>query len=127
METRKVVTILIAGLNEIVSNLEELVSEEGGGKGPKDKEETGSRSSRSSRAKDKDKDEVDDDDNDDDDGEATEDDIVKATRAALKVLDKEDVVKIIKKHGKKEKASEVAANLRQKVIDALEEAVENAD
>lgn len=149
METRKVAVILAAFMTAVASaadtaskDLEELISEDdGNGKGGKDergsrrggrdekdeKEERGSRSSRDRDEKggkngDKDKGGKGDDDH------ATEKEIVSATRAALKVLEEDEVLAIIKKHGDgAKKATEVEPEFRQDVIDALEEAVEDAD
>jgi len=130
MDARRVAAILIAACNDLVEKLEEEMTadkEDGG-------EDKPTRRERPSRAK---ADDGDDDpprrsrakpaDDDGDGDEPSEDDIAKATRAALKVLEQDDVVAIIKKHGRANRATEVKPALRQKVIDALEKAVDEAN
>ena len=56
-----------------------------------------------------------------------EDDVIDAVRAAQKVLDGDDIKKLIRKHGKAARASEVEADNRQALLDALEKAVADAD
>lgn len=150
METRKLASIFVSFLNAFIQVAEEAVEmvEKELAKGDDDKPEKGekkkdeeksSRSSRSSRSSKKDDDDDDDDDDekkgdddDDDDDkkkgddEPSEDDCVDAVRAALKVLDRADVTKLVKKYGKADKASEVEPENRQKLIDALEKAVDAA-
>lgn len=137
METRKLASVIVSGLNDLAEKIEEALAEDGGDEGGKGKgkdrasSSTSSRSSRSSaRGKDADESDDDDDDKDDDDGDGDEpssDDCVKAARAALKVLEKDEVTKIVKKYGKVEKSADVPADKRQAVIDALEKAVEEAE
>jgi hypothetical protein len=116
METRKLAALLVTVLNAAAEQIEEAMSEDAGdgkeGKGGKDKEE---KAGGKRRRNDK---QVDD---------PSEDDIVDAVRGAQKVLESNDVKKILKKHGKAERASEVEPENRQAVIDALEKAVEDAD
>lgn len=128
MELRAFVVALVSILNFASETLDKLVSEDGEGKSGKSsgKSSRPSRSSRSSKEKDDDKD--DDDKDDDKDGdEPSEDDVVDAVRAAQKVLESADIKKLLKKHGKADRASEVEPELRQKVIDELEKAVEAAE
>lgn len=122
MELRALVVALISILNFASETLEKLVSEDEGGDGKKSgKSSTKTKSSRSKKEDD------DDDDKDDDGDEPSEDDVVDAVRAAQKVLESADIKKILKKHGKANRASEVEPENRQKVIDALEKAVEDAE
>jgi len=138
MEPRKLAAAIVAILNDGAEQIEKLIAADVGDKDADDdngddKKKRGtststsrnSRSSRSTKAKDEDEDEDEDEDDEDEDedAEASEADIVKAARGALKVLEKDDVVKIIKKHGKADKATEVKPALRAKVIEALEQAV----
>ena len=116
MELRALVVALISILNFASETLEKLVSEDEGGEKKGGKSSTKAKSSRSSKAKDKDEEE-----------EVSEDDVVDAVRAAQKVLESADIKKLLKKHGKADRASEVEPELRQKVIDALEKAVEDAE
>jgi len=123
MELRALVVALVAICNFAAETLEKLLSEDGDGKETRAKPAR----SRPSRAKKEEKDDDDDKDDDDKDGdEPSEDDIVDAVRAAQKVLEKADITKILKKHGKAERATEVEAEHRQAVIDALEKAVDAA-
>jgi hypothetical protein len=130
MTSRALAVALIAICNFAAKTLEKAVAEDGDGDEGKE-EKTGSRSSNASRdtskkggsnSKGKDK-----DDDSDDDAAPSEDDIIDAVRAAQKVLEKKDVVAILKKHGKSERATEVDESRRQAVIDALEKAVDEAD
>lgn len=143
MEPRKLAATIVAILNDGAERIEKLIAADGDEEGDavettKDKKKAGktppSRNTRSTKKKDEDEDDddKDDDDDDDDDDDAddanddkvpTEADIVKAVRGALKVLEKEDVVKHIKKHGKAEKATDVKPERRAAVIEALEQAV----
>lgn len=123
MELRALVVALISIFNFASETLEKLVSEDEGGDGKKsEKSSTKAKPSRSEKEDD------DDDDGKDDDGdEPSEDDVVDAVRAAQKVLESADIKKILKKHGKADRAKEVEPGLRQKVIDALEKAIEDAE
>lgn len=114
METRSLVVALIAILNFAVDTLEKLVSEDAG-------EEKKPRPGRAKASKD----DVKNDDVRNDD--VSEDDLIDAVKAAQKVLEKADIAKILKTKGKADRASEVDASRRKAVIDALEEAIENAD
>ncbi len=145
MDIKKVVAILVTGLNDMAEELEKLKSAEAeetpGRKGraskddddgdDDDKPARGKRAAKDddddkpARGKGKGKDEEEEEEEEDDD-EPSEADIAKAARGALKVLEKDDVVKLIKKFGKADRATEVKASLRQAVIDALEEAIEEA-
>lgn len=122
MELRALVVALISILNFATETLEKLVSEDegGGGKGGKSKPAAG----KASRGKKKDEEEEEEEEEED---EVSEDDVVDAVRSAQKVLESADIKKILKKHGKADRASEVEPELRQKVIDALEKAVEDAE
>ena len=124
MEIRALVVALVAICNFAAETLEKLLAEDGGD-GKASRSEKPSRS-RPSRAKGKENDDDDDKDDDDNDDEPSEDDIVDAVRAAQKVLEKADITKILKKHGKAERATEVEPDMRQAVIDALEKAVDAA-
>lgn len=144
METRKLAAICVAFFNAVASaadsaakEVEELIAEDGDGKeggkerGGRDRggerdDKNGDRGSRSSsRERSGGRDEK-GGGKDKGDDYATEKEIVSATRAALKVLDEDDVLAIIKKHGDgAKKATEVEAEFRQDVIDALEEAMED--
>lgn len=115
---RALVVALISILNFASETLEKLVSEDEGG------EKKGGKLSKSSRSK---KEDDDDDDKDGDGDEPSEDDVVDAVRAAQKVLESADIKKILKTHGKADRAKEVEPELRQKVIDALERAIEDAE
>lgn len=138
MDARRLATILVAGLNSLTEEIEKEISadKDGGDKGD-DSDGKASRGrerpSRAGRGRDepargRGKSDDDDDDPKTDDGdEPTEADIVKAARAALKVIEQDDVKAIIKKHGKAERATEVKPERRQAVIDALEKAVDEAD
>ncbi len=125
MELRALVVALISIANFAAETLEKLVAdgEEGDGKSSK----RSARGKTSSRGKGKDKDDDDDKDEDKDGDEPSEDDVVDAVRAAQKVLESADVKKLLKKHGKADRASEVEPEHRQAVIDALEKAVEDAE
>jgi len=122
MELRALVVALISILNFASETLEKLVSEDEGGEKKGGKSSTKAKSSRSSKAKDKDEEEEEEEEE-----EVSEDDVVDAVRAAQKVLESADIKKLLKKHGKADRASEVEPELRQKVIDALEKAVEDAE
>lgn len=145
MDVRTLAIALVAGLNAMVEKLEEAISADGDQEEPEEKPARRSRSSRKdeddepeekeerkprrSRSKDKDEDADDDKDDDDDDADSdapSEDDIVDAVRAAQKVLEKDDVVAVIRKYGKCDRASQVPEDRRQKVIDALEKAIDDA-
>lgn len=123
MDARRLAAILIAACNQIVEELEKELSADKDGGGERDERSSRrERPSRAGRGKD-----------DDDrgrgvgsDDEPGEDDIVRATRAALKVLEEDDVKALIKKHGKAGRATEVKPEHRQAVIDALEKAVDEA-
>lgn len=108
-----------AGIEELEKSLAEDGDEgkDGKSEGRGSRSSRNSESSRSSSHSARDK---------DDDDEPSEDDIVKAARDALKVLDPGEVKKIIKKHGKAEKASEVEPKYRKAAIEALEEAADAA-
>src|SRR5690606_8787135 len=121
MELRALVIALISILNFAVETLEKLVSEDGGDGEKNGKPSTKAKSSRSSKAKAKDEEE------EEEKGEVSEDDVIDAVRAAQKVLERADIKKILKKHGNADRASEVEPELRQKVIDALEKAIEDAE
>lgn len=134
METRKLALLLITILNSAVEQIEEAVSEEGEAKEDKPAKASGGGRKRpetvkpTSTKKHGAKDDDDSDDDDDDKGdEPSEDDVVDAVRGAQKVLESADIKKILKKHGKAERASEVEPENRQAVIDALEKAVEDAE
>lgn len=135
METRKLALALITGLNAMAQALEEAAGEDGG-EGEEENEREERRSSRSKkkttsrRSRSRDDDDADDDKDDDDAEEGDhpdEDEIVDAVKAAQKVLESADIKKLLKKHGKADRASEVEPELRQKVIDALDKAVEAAE
>lgn len=132
METRKLAVLLITVLNSAVEELEKIVNEDEDDGGEKDDKPArpsrsssskGKASSSKNRAKDKDE----DDDKDNDSDAPSEDDVVDAVRGAQKVLESADIKKILKKHGKADRASEVEEEHRQAVIDALEKAVEDAE
>lgn len=128
METRKLAAALVAFLNavheaadEASEEIEKLMSEDGDGDDPKEAKAGKSssrppRSASKNRGKDK-----------DDDDEPSEDDMVDAVRGAQKVLASADIKKILKKHGKAERASEIEPENRQAAIDALEKAIEKAE
>lgn len=145
METRKLASIIVSFLNAIVSCCEEAAEMINKELAKSDDDAPAGKSGKSSsrsKAKDdddekeekpargkgkaKDEEEEEDDDNEEEESsdEPSEEDCVDAARAALKVLDRAEVSKIIKKYGKADKASEVEPELRQKVIDALEKAVD---
>lgn len=125
MDPRKLAAAIIKACNGLVEDVEELMSEdkdegkdsgkEGSSRSTSRSSESSGKSGRSSRGK------------KDDDDEPSEDDVVKKAREALKVLDSAEVKKILKKHGKAERASEVEPEHRQAAIDALDEAIEEAD
>ncbi len=139
MEPRKLAAAIVAILNDGAEKIEKLIAADADDAGDDEDRKKGGKaaSARPSRAgktkpkdedaddedEDEDEEEDDEDEEEEDEGEASEADIVKAARGALKVLDKDVVVKLIKKHGKAEKATEVKAALRAKVIEALEQAV----
>lgn len=118
METRVLVVALISILNFAVETLEKLVSEDGGDA----EKEKGARPSRAKKAAKPAKDE-----DEDDDEVPTEDDVIDAVRAAQKVLEKDDISKILMKYAKAKRASEVEEGYRKRVIDALAKAVEDAE
>jgi hypothetical protein len=124
MELRALVVALVAICNFAAETLEKLLSEDGDGKETRAAKPARSRPSRAKKEEKEDDDKDDDDDKDGD--EPSEDDIVDAVRAAQKVLEKADITKILKKHGKAERATEVEPEHRQAVIDALEKAVDAA-
>ena len=72
-----------------------------------------------------DEDEEDSDDEDEEEDESDEDeedseaDLRDAVRAALKIAERSEVIGLMKKHGKSDKASGVKPELRGAVIDAL--------
>lgn len=133
METRKLALIIVSGLNSLVEEIEKLANEDDDGDGKEGKGSGSSRSSARSKTSSKNSSRKgrDDDDKDDDadgDGDApSEDDVIDAVRGAQKVLESADIKKILKKHGKADRASEVEEEHRQAVIDALEKAVEAAE
>lgn len=129
METRKLAAALVAFINavhdagaEAAEAIEKLMAEDGdgdeaaGGKGGKRGSKDKDKGSKNRSSKDK-----------DDGDEPSEDDVVDAVRAAQKVLESADIKKLLKKHGKADRASEVEEEHRQAVIDALEKAVEDAE
>jgi len=136
MKTTALAALIVSILNKVVSvldnaaqEIETAISESGeenegeetrSGKGSTGAKEKGAKGA----SKDDDRDGDDDDDGDRD--TPSESDIIEAVRAALKVLEKTKVAKIIKKYGKADRASEVDEELRQKVIDELEKAIEAA-
>lgn len=140
MEVRKLAVATVSALNAIIkaaedgiADIEELLSaDDGDGKDKGGEKERGSRdrggksgereSSRgSSRGSSRDRDAKDKE-------PATEKQIVSATRAALKILEEEDVAEIIEKHGDgAKKATEVEPEFRQDVIDALDKAMDEAN
>ncbi len=63
--------------------------------------------------------ESEDDEEDSDEDEVTETDVKDAVRAALKIAERSEVIGLMKKHGKSDKASGVKPELRGAVIDAL--------
>ena len=81
---------------------------------------------RRSRSRKKDEDDEPEDEPEDDGDNPSEDDIIDAVRAAQKVCDKDEVVAVIRKYGKCDRASQVPEDRRQKVIDALEKLVDEA-
>lgn len=125
METRSFVVALVAILNFAVDTLEKLISEDGGDE--KSARPNRAKSSEAKPRKGDDEDKGGKDDKDDEDDEVSEDELIDAVRAAQKVLEKADIAKILKAKGKAARASEVEASRRKAVIDALEEAIENAD
>lgn len=150
METRKLASIFVSFLNAVIATCEEAVemTEKELAKGGDDNAESSRQrkanndKTRSSKKDDDDDDDddkgktssrrsskKDDDDDDDDKGKDDEpelEDLQDAVRAALKVCEKADVVKCLKKHGKAEKASDVEPENRQAAIDALEKMVDEA-
>jgi hypothetical protein len=129
METRKLAVALVAFINalqeasaEFAEALEKQVSADGDGDDPKP-----ARSSRAGKTGGKDTSKTRGKDKDDDGDEPSEDDMVDAVRGAQKVLESADIKKILKKHGKAERASEIEPENRQAAIDALEKAVEAAE
>lgn len=135
MDVRTLAVALIAGLNAMVEKLEEAVSADGEeeqeekparrsrSRKEEEEEESEEKPARRSRSK---KDEEEEDDDKDDSDAPSEDDIIDAVRAAQKVLAKDDVVAVIRKYGKKDRASQVPEDRRQAVIDALEKAIDEA-
>jgi hypothetical protein len=124
MKTTALAALIVSILNNAAQEIETAISESGEDEGEETRAGEGkdneSKGAKGKGAKGKSK--------EDDDGDApSESDIVEAVRAALKVLEKKEVSKIIKKHGKADRATEVDEELRQKVIDALEKAVEDAE
>lgn len=124
MKTTALAALIVSILNNAAQEIETAISESG--------EEDESEETRSDKEKNKEskgakeKGVKSKSKEDDDDGDVpSESDIVEAVRAALKVLEKKEVSKIIKKYGKADRATEVDAELRQKVIDALEKAIED--
>ena len=152
METRKLASIIVSAFNALIQCLEEGVEMINKELAKSDDDAPASAKSGKSSGRSKTKDDDDDEkptarrgkakkeeEDDDEDAseekeeeedetnegdEPSEEDCVDAARAALKVLDRADVSKIIKKYGKADKASEVKPELRQKVIDALEKATD---
>lgn len=131
MDTRKLATAVTRYANSVAeagealaADVEKLMSADGD-EGKDESSSSGGKSSRSSaRSERSSRADKDDDDKDD---EPSEEDIAKAARAALKVLDSAEVKKVIKKHGKADRATEVEPKYRKATIAALEEAVENVD
>jgi hypothetical protein len=132
VETRKLAAIVVSLCNALVDCLNEGIEmiEKELAKGDDDtpvKEKAKSeKPKRPGRAGKVEKEEEEEEEEEETSDEPSEDDCVDAARAALKVLDRNAVAKLIKKHGKAEKASEVEAEYRQKVIDELEKAVDAA-
>jgi len=133
METRKLAIALVAFINaihdasgELAEELEKLTSEDGDGDDDKDDKggKSGSGSARSSK---KSADKGGKGKSKEDDDEPSEDDMVDAVRGAQKVLESADIKKILKKHGKAERASEIEPENRRAAIDALAKAVEDAE
>lgn len=130
METRKLAIALVAFINaihdasgELAEEIEKLTAEEGDD--PKEGKASRSRpDNKGGKAASKNRSSKDKDDSDD---EPSEDDMVDAVRGAQKVLESADIKKILKKHGKAERASEIEPENRQAAIDALEKAVEDAE
>lgn len=73
-----------------------------------------------------DEDEDEEEEEESEDEEPTEADVRDAVRAALKLCDRPEVIALMKKHGKSDKASGIKASLRGAVIDALEALVKGA-
>ena len=155
METRLLATALVSFLNALAEaasgtaeEIEKLVSADGDDDAGEEKkparksrskpakdEDEDEKPARRSRAKakavkeDDDEDEDEDEDEDDDaaDDEPSEDDVSDAVKAALKVLERTEVSKLIKKFGKADKSREVKPENRRHLIVNLEKAVKNAD
>jgi len=68
---------------------------------------------------DEDEEDSDEDEEDSDEDEVSEADLKDAVRAALKIAERSEVIGLMKKHGKSDKASGVKPELRGAVIDAL--------
>ena len=133
MDARTLATVLVGVLNDAAEEIEKLLA--GDGEDAADDDEPKKKKKKKSNDDDDAEDDDDepkkkkksDDDDDDDDDEPSAEDVTKAARAAVKKLGKDAVTKIIKKKGKADRSAEVEAKYRQAVIDALSEAVENAD
>lgn len=137
METRALAALLITVLNSAAQQIEESIAGDGDdnddaaparskakARAPDASRRSDDKAAASARARAKN-----DEDEDDDSADTAApdaDDVVDAVRAALKVIDRAAVSKILKKHGKAEKASEVAEENRQAVIDAIEKAIDAA-
>lgn len=124
MKTTALAALIVSILNNAAQEIETAISENGEDESEETRASEGedkeSKGAKGKGVKGKSK-------GDDDSGDApSESDIVEAVRAALKVLEKKEVSKIIKKYGKADRATEVDEELRQKVIDALEKAIEDA-
>lgn len=134
MDARTLATALVGILNDAAEELEKLLAADGEDDAdePKSKkkkkgDDDDDNEDDEPKSKKKKKDDDDDDDDNEDGDEPTAADVTKAARAAVKKLGKEPVLKIIKKKGKADRSDEVAAKYRQAVIDALSEAVEEAE
>lgn len=144
METRTLAAVVVTFLNkladvagEAAKELDEAISADTDGdarttrRPRKDDDEKEERSSRRSRSKDDDDDEKEEKkgsrrSSKDEDDEPSEDDVVDAVRAAQKVLERNDVAKLVKKYGRAERSKDVKPENRQALIEALEKAVEDA-
>lgn len=120
MSTRKLALILIAGLNEIVANLEEVNNESEADadvkpkktKPPKDEDDDAKPAKKkASKAAEP-----------DEDDEPTEEDVIKAVKGAVKLITRPEVRKLIKKYGKADEVEDVNPKYYGALLDALEEA-----
>lgn len=130
MEIRTLVVAFVAIFNFAATTLEKLLSGDGSTSDVPTTRRSRSTSSRSRSSSSKavdDEDTVEDDNDNTDDDTPSEDDIIDAVKAAQKILEKTDISKILMKYGKASRATEVAAANRQRVIDALEKAIDDAE